>query len=61
LSAIDRTWCDDRWHPVVKAEPEKAHEGQPIADQEFGALVGQIVLRLDDQDLDVAPLGWTAR
>ena len=39
-------------HPVGQAEPEKAHEREPVVDQELGAVVAEIVLRLDDQDLE---------
>ncbi len=39
-------------HPVGEAEPEEAHEGEPVVDQELGAVVREVVLRLDHQDLE---------
>jgi hypothetical protein len=39
-------------HPVGQPEPEKAHEREPVVDQELGAVVAEIVLSLDDQDLE---------
>ena len=36
----------------ARPRPEKAHEGEPILDQEFGALVREAVARLQDQDLE---------
>lgn len=37
---------------VAQPKPEDAHEGQPVVDQDLGPVVGEIVLRLDHQDLE---------
>jgi hypothetical protein len=37
---------------VGEAEPEEAHEREPVVDEELGAVVGQVVVRLDHQDLE---------
>lgn len=39
-------------HLVGKTEPQKPHEGQPILDDELGLIVGEIVERLEHQDLE---------
>lgn len=38
-------------HPAGQSEPEQAHERQPVVEQELGPVVGEIVLRLDDEDI----------
>jgi hypothetical protein len=37
---------------VSQPETEKAHEREPVVDQELGAVVAKIVLHLNDQDLE---------
>src|SRR4051812_48343664 len=37
-------------HPVVKPEPEEAHEGQAVLDLELSRVVGQRVQGLEHQD-----------
>lgn len=47
--------CPDRIgvrHHIGQAEPEKAHERQAVLDQILGALVGERVHRLQDQDFE---------
>ncbi len=39
-------------HPVRQSQTEETHEGQAVVDQIFRSLVGEIVQRLDDQDLE---------
>ena len=39
-------------HLVGQAEPEEAHEGQSVLDQELGPLIRQRVAHLKDQDLE---------
>jgi hypothetical protein len=40
-------------HRIAQPEAEEAHPGQPVAQVELGALVGQAVLGLQDQDLEL--------
>ena len=39
-------------HRILEAEPEEAHERQPVPDLELGRVVRQRVERLQDQDLE---------
>ncbi len=39
-------------HPVGQSQAQEAHEREPVVDQELGALVGEGVGSLDDQDLE---------
>src|SRR5829696_4441477 len=49
-------------HPVVKPEPEEAHEGQAVLDLELSRVVGQRVQGLEHQDLEHQDwvIGWAA-
>src|SRR5215213_9052439 len=39
-------------HRVAEPEPEEAHEGEPVLDQERGALVLEAIARLQDENLE---------
>lgn len=39
-------------HLVAEPQPEKAHEGQPVLNLEFGLVVRQPIKRLQNQDLE---------
>jgi hypothetical protein len=38
--------------PITQREAQETHEREPIVDEELGALVGESVLGLDDEDLE---------
>jgi hypothetical protein len=37
--------------PVGERQAKRTHEGDAVIDEEFGARVGEIVSRLDDEDV----------